>query len=54
MYIIRVLKVFLDALIRKKKIKKKRIVVIVIIVKFGYKEFLQGLLDLFRYIRSLL
>lgn len=40
MYIIRVLKVFLDVLIRKKKIKKKRIVVIVIIVKFGYKEFL--------------
>lgn len=39
MYIIRVLKVFLDALIRKKKLKK-RIVVIVIIVKFGYKEFL--------------
>lgn len=36
MYIIRVLKVFLDGLIRKKKI----IVVIVVTVKFGYNEFL--------------
>lgn len=49
MYIIRVLKVFLDGLIYK-----KIIVVIVVTVKFGYYEFLQGLLDLFRYIRSLL
>lgn len=49
MYIIRVLKVFLDGLIRK-----KIIVVIVVTVKFGQNEFLQGLLDLFRYIRSLL
>lgn len=41
MHTIRVLKVLLDALIRKKKTqKKKRTVAIAITVKLGYKELL--------------
>lgn len=40
MHTIRVLKVLLDALIRKKKHKKKRTVAIAITVKLGYKELL--------------